>query len=412
MKPEILFVDDDQMICESIQTAVEQESFSIVFANDGLEALEIFKRQYYPLVITDLYMPKMGGFELMQNLNQFEEKPLVLLQSVETDLETIITYLQQGAFDYFIKPYDKRKFVHRVKKALEVAELRAIKKNLEKEREIRFSGIMNWNVWKEKILKRDQEKIDNSLIESMRTAFSQGIGFGSLISVVNRITKKAKPEDGFYRVPSPLMEMLFENSKAANRIINFFEELEILNSTRNFEEFTINEFYNILKIYIEKEMSKLEIIKNNTIILNENKFLHYNYKIKIEKDNVLNAIKEVLINAFKFSKPESKVYLTMQVTGNKFTISILNSPMPDQNGRTGIPEEYSSIVLEPFFRMSKFVYEEFPSLDFGLGLTFVDRVMTKHSGRVRLMNLKSHIPDTADVITSVELELPIYIFNP
>lgn len=412
MKPEILFVDDDPIIIESIQALFDMEPYSVTYASSGKEALELCKSKNYTLVITDLNMPEMSGAELILHLNQFENVPLIFVQSVESDLNPIIDLMKKGAYDYIIKPYEKRKFIHRIQKALEVAELRTLKRNLEKEREIRLADMVNWNIWKETIIKKDQEKNDNTLIESIRTAFSQGVGFGSLISVVNRIAKKAKPDEGFYRVPNPLMEMLFENASAAGRIIDFFEELEGLNSSDNFENMKIAKFHSIMDQYILEDLLDFEKIKKHHIVLNENVFHHYNLALKIEKDVLLKAIKELFLNAFKFSKPESKIFLTMQVIGSNFYITILNSPLEDQKGNLGVPEEYANLIFEPFFRMSKFVHESYPTMDFGLGLSFVHRVVQKHQARIHVTNLKSHIPDTEGMMTAFEIELPLYPFNP
>ena len=117
-----------------------------------------------------------------------------------------------------------------------------------------------------------------------------------------------------------------------------------------------------------------------------------------------------MFNALKFSIPESKVYIIMEVKPKTIFISVLNTPILDGEVY-GISPTYSNIIFEPFFRISKLVFESIPTLDFGLGLTMVDKVVRKHAGKISAGNLLSYLNTDSSgnpgTLVSFEIELPV-----
>ena len=185
MRKKILLVDDDEIFLECIKNALEKKDYEVSTADNGEDGLNKFNKNSFNLVITDIYMPVMDGVQFINNLLLFENKPVIIAQSVQSDMHLVIELMQNGIYDYLLKPYDIPELYLKVEKAFEMAELRILKENLEKEREIRNSHMLNWNKWKENILKRDQDKIEGNLIGNIRTSFSQGTGIGTLLSTIS-----------------------------------------------------------------------------------------------------------------------------------------------------------------------------------------------------------------------------------
>ena len=194
MRKKILLVDDDEIFLECIKNALEKKDYEVSTADNGEDGLNKFNKNSFNLVITDIYMPVMDGVQFINNLLLFENKPVIIAQSVQSDMHLVIELMQNGIYDYLLKPYDITELYLKVQKAFEMAELRILKENLEKEREIRNSHMLNWNKWKENILKRDQDKIEGNLIGNIRTSFSQGTGIGTSFAHTKVFSKK---------VPSP-----------------------------------------------------------------------------------------------------------------------------------------------------------------------------------------------------------------
>ncbi len=410
MKRKILLVDDDELILESVKVSLELKGYEVFTAENGEAALSIYKKSPIPLVLTDIQMPVMDGVELVKNLLEFEDKPLIIVQSIASDMSLIIELMQKGVYDYLLKSYTMSELILRVGKAYEVSELRILNANLEKEREVRIAYMLNWNEWKESRLKESQDKLDGNLIGSIRTSFSQGTGLGSLLSAISRIEKKAKETETGYEITKPMMEFLLENARNAKRIIEVLEEIDqIQSSPLQLQSFSVLEIYYILNS-IPKEIKEFQRLKNQTILMCENKFTNFTQKIKIHPDYIKKIIRELLFNALKFSIPESKVYIIMEVKPKTIFISVLNTPIFDGEVY-GISPTYSNIIFEPFFRISKLVFESIPTLDFGLGLTMVDKVVRKHAGKISAGNLLSYLNTDSSgnpgTLVSFEIELPV-----
>ena len=80
MKAKVLVVDDEKDIRELINFYLNKEGFEVLEASNGEEALEIFENEYIDLGIIDVMMPVMDGFELVENLKEFKDVPVIMLQ--------------------------------------------------------------------------------------------------------------------------------------------------------------------------------------------------------------------------------------------------------------------------------------------------------------------------------------------
>lgn len=407
MQNSILIVDDDDNILESIKAILSKEALNLSFARNGREALQLIQKYNYSLLITDLYMPEMDGFELLEKINQMEERPTSIILSASSDIEKVVKLVREGAFDYLVKPIEGKKLLESIQRGIAQHTLDAVSQNLEKEKKFLFLQNQEWENYRKKLQRQVYLKNKFSILENVRTSFSQGIGFGSLDSVIQRIQKKAKKEEGFYRVPENLLELLFENAGASRRVLEFFEELEELNNSESYEKLSLTDLFFILLEIVCNVNLEYGNIKNQKIIVSEIKKGSAQKFLSIQRKYFEKIVMEILFNAMKFSLADSKIFILYQLLDNKFLISFLNSPEPDQHGIIGIPEEYSELVFEPFFRMSKFVHEVYPTLDFGLGLTFVERVVQKYGGKIHIRNIKSHVPGTGKILTVVELEFEV-----
>ena len=117
----ILVVDDEARMRRFIRMNLELENYQVVEAKNGLEALEQI-RQYTPdLVIMDVMMPEMDGFETLRMLRQNSTVPVILL-TVKSDEEDRIRGLDLGADDYITKPFSPRELISRVKAVLRRAQ--------------------------------------------------------------------------------------------------------------------------------------------------------------------------------------------------------------------------------------------------------------------------------------------------
>ena len=117
----VLVVDDEPRMIRFIRMNLELEGFRVIEASDGFEALEQVRKNLPDLVIMDVMMPKMDGFETLRLLREISTVPVILL-TVKSDEEDRIHGLELGADDYVTKPFSPRELISRVNAVLRRAE--------------------------------------------------------------------------------------------------------------------------------------------------------------------------------------------------------------------------------------------------------------------------------------------------
>jgi len=115
----ILLVDDHRPFRDSLAKILEGEGFRVFPANDGEEALDILRDEFIHLVLTDLKMPRMDGVELLKVAKTIRPEVEVILITGYGTVDTAVTAMKDGAFDYIQKPFKPREILKLVRKALE-----------------------------------------------------------------------------------------------------------------------------------------------------------------------------------------------------------------------------------------------------------------------------------------------------
>jgi DNA-binding response OmpR family regulator len=118
----ILLVDDEQSIQTLLSYPLRKEGYQVVQAADGREALERFSEQPFDLVVLDVMLPKLDGFEVCRRLRSKSAVPIIMLTARSEEIDKVVG-LELGADDYITKPFSVREFASRVKAALRRAEL-------------------------------------------------------------------------------------------------------------------------------------------------------------------------------------------------------------------------------------------------------------------------------------------------
>lgn len=118
----ILVVDDEPRMIGFIRMNMELENFQVSEAHNGLEALEMIRTQIPDLVLLDVMMPKLDGYETLRMLREFSTIPVIMLTAKGED-EDIVYGLELGADDYIPKPFSPRVLSSRVRAVLRRAEM-------------------------------------------------------------------------------------------------------------------------------------------------------------------------------------------------------------------------------------------------------------------------------------------------
>lgn len=128
MGQRILVVDDEKVIVKGIRFSLEQDGMEVDCAYDGEEALNLAKQNKYDMILLDVMLPKMTGFEVCQQIREFSNVPIVMLTAKGDDMDKILG-LDYGADDYITKPFNILEVKARIKAIIR----RTVRKSEEKE---------------------------------------------------------------------------------------------------------------------------------------------------------------------------------------------------------------------------------------------------------------------------------------
>ena len=131
----IFVVDDDRFVLESVTTLLGEFGFSVRAFSNGMEAVRQFVLEPVDLVLTDINMPIMNGLELLEKIRFLDKETPVVLMTAYADLDVAVRAIQNGAFDFIIKPYRPPALLHTVEKGVNFKRLTQIEKNYKAELE-------------------------------------------------------------------------------------------------------------------------------------------------------------------------------------------------------------------------------------------------------------------------------------
>ncbi len=131
MAKRVLVVDDEKLIVKGICFSLEQDGMETEAAYDGEEALRLAKEKRFDVILLDVMLPKMGGFDVLQQIREFSNVPIIMLTAKGEDMDKILG-LESGADDYITKPFNILEVKARIK-----AIMRRTKRSVEEEKESR-----------------------------------------------------------------------------------------------------------------------------------------------------------------------------------------------------------------------------------------------------------------------------------
>ncbi|MGN0457921.1 MAG: response regulator transcription factor [Eubacterium sp.] len=117
MANKILVVDDDLNICELLKLYLENEGYVVYTANDGQEAVNMFQAKSPDLVLLDIMLPKMDGWQVCRAIRKDSTAPIIMLTAKGETFDKVLG-LELGADDYVVKPFDAKEVMARVKAVL------------------------------------------------------------------------------------------------------------------------------------------------------------------------------------------------------------------------------------------------------------------------------------------------------
>lgn len=117
----VLVVDDDLNICELLRLYLEKEGFEVVIENDGKAAVETVRNESPAIVLLDIMLPKLDGWQVCREIRKFSNAPIIMITAKGEVFDRVLG-LELGADDYIVKPFDTKEVVARINAVLRRAE--------------------------------------------------------------------------------------------------------------------------------------------------------------------------------------------------------------------------------------------------------------------------------------------------
>ena len=136
----ILVVDDDKNICELLNIYLKNEGYDTVFAYDGSSAVTVAKKESPDLIILDVMMPVINGWEACKLIRQFSKVPIIMLTALDT-LENKVQGLNIGADDYIVKPFEPVEVLARINAHLRREEGKTSKEEEKQPQEVEVDNL-------------------------------------------------------------------------------------------------------------------------------------------------------------------------------------------------------------------------------------------------------------------------------
>jgi len=113
----ILIVDDEEEICSVLARRLTKAGYSPITANNGREALNLFYKENFSLIISDIKMPDMNSMEFLKNVRAVNPNIMVIMMTAFPEIDRVVEAMRLGACDFILKPFDLDQVVLSVKKA-------------------------------------------------------------------------------------------------------------------------------------------------------------------------------------------------------------------------------------------------------------------------------------------------------
>ncbi len=113
-REKVLIVDDDKNICELLRVYLEKEGYNTIISNDGEEAMVKFHSLTPDIVLLDIMLPGVDGWQICKEIRQFSNTPIIML-SAKSEIFDRVLGLELGADDYIVKPFDAKEVLARIK---------------------------------------------------------------------------------------------------------------------------------------------------------------------------------------------------------------------------------------------------------------------------------------------------------
>ncbi len=369
----ILVVDDEEdvqkLILRHFRQEIRNKEFEFCFASDGTEALDVLKAQPdISIIITDINMPKMDGLTLLTQINELRSERQAIVVSAYDDLKNIRTAMNNGAFDFVVKPIDLNDFTITLRKT--ISYIKAISEVQTRNTELTLANdvLRQANELKSQLL--------GIAAHDLRNPLQIVLGFSSLIIEATR-NCSIKTLDDVEPAMQNFRQMGETIQGAAERMIHLIKEL-LDNAELESGKLALKKTHrNISEIAAAVvQQSQLQASrKNQRIFLSaeEHCIAH------VDWSKMLEVIDNLLSNAIKYSPSDKNIWVDVRRIAEDGLPPRIQLSIRDEG--QGLTDEDKEKLFGAFQRLSARPTGDESSI--GLGLHIVKQLVELHGGTIR-----------------------------
>ncbi len=348
----ILLVDDEKTTREILTRALAARGFHIQSASNGYEALEKIHNEQFEMLITDIVMPNMPGTELIEKAREILPNLISIVITAHGTLESAVKALQQGAYDYIMKPFDPEFIIPVIERGLEKASLR--QKNTE------LTQVT------EKLQEVEQMKSD--LLDTITHEFSTPISiikaYVDMFLEGQFDTSNPRHIDGLRSIRSAVIRLERLVMNLLTLSMGKGKQLELKK-----EKILIQDIISNALSQLNEGITK----KNINVVLNVEPELP---PIDADPSKLSIAVLNLLDNAVKFNKSNGIIRISIShLKSQSIGVAISDTGI-------GIPEEKIQEIYSPFTQVDMSSTREHQGT--GLGLAVVKTIIEAHGGKITL----------------------------
>lgn len=341
--PTILVVDDDDAVRDVVCLQLRTSSYHAVPCGSAAEALDVLTRLEVDAVVSDIRMPGMSGIELLGHIHANHPDLPVILMTAYADLDTAVSAVKQGAFDFIIKPYKPDHLLHAVEKAIRFRQLAMLEQGYRKTLEEFNAEIESL------IAERTMNLMALTVADKVRNpAF-----------IIACRVKKLLADD---EMPKKFREALGEISEEAIRLEEIVQGFQALLKSREswYEHCDLRDLLAEVMLVAEKDAAVRQI----SLV---SQFPAEPLRVNMQKNLLRTAFFHIVRNSIEASSQGGSVSIEAGRDGESAVVTIADSGH-------GIAPELLGKIFEPFYSTKEH--------GFGMGLPLVKQIVAEHMGEI------------------------------
>jgi signal transduction histidine kinase len=207
-------------------------------------------------------------------------------------------------------------------------------------------------------------------------------------------------------ISEDIMQLLKDNLSFADKTIQAFSDLDyIITNQIPLQKVDCYELYELL-FQVKSNLEHYESIKSQKVYISENRDSYKRLFVMVNLEYVKKVFTEILMNAYKFSRSDSSITILINFENKQFEIMYLSSPFLNEG--ESFPDNFETIVFNPFYRFNNVVYDLYNTLDFCLGLTYVDKIIKKHNGKIKISKIMDHTDLKMEEDEKIKLSVSVF----